>query len=262
MLHEHLHYERPSQTFSAPRLYLAFGVTTIRTAGTFYPYQELNLKRGIDAGIFPGPTMFVTSPYIGSSLFQGGQGDYVFGDYVVRTQDDARRGVRYWAAEGVTSFKVVQTITKEVLEAIIDEAHKLGLPVTAHLQSLTCREAAELGIDNLEHGLGPCTRQGEVESDPNSPGAQALIRRLVDLGVVLTVTPNARSGPLTECERNVLHPTAQDAYLARSRGAQGPSTVRTGLHPLIPAFVKAGGRIVLGSDPYGAGIIPGFANHL
>jgi hypothetical protein len=35
-------------------LYLAFGVTTGMTAGSQMPYQELNLKRTIDAGLLPG----------------------------------------------------------------------------------------------------------------------------------------------------------------------------------------------------------------
>ena len=265
MLHEHLHYggPGPSQTFSAPRLYLAFGVTTIRTAGTFYPFHELNLKRAIDAGHVPGPNMFVTSPYIGSELMPSEATGFVFGDYLVRTPEDARRGVRFWAAEGVTSIKVVQTITKEAVAAVIDEAHRLGLPVTAHLESITCREAAELGIDNLEHGLGPCTRHGEVEADPNGPRARALIQRLVELGVVLTVTPNSRpSRPLTARERDVLHPAAYESYVARVQSDQRPAAAPGRLQPLIVPFVKAGGRIVLGSDPYGDGIIPGFANHI
>jgi len=264
MLHEHLHYggPGPSQTFSAPRLFLAFGVTTIRTAGTFYPFHELNLKRAIDAGLVPGPNIFVTSPYIGSELMPAAT-EFVFGDYLVRTPEDARRGVRFWAAEGVTSIKVVQTITKEVLAAIIDEAHRLGIPVTAHLQSVTCREAAELGIDNLEHGLGPCTRRGEVEADPNGPRARALIQRLVELGVVLTVTPNSRqSRALTTRERDVLHPAAYEDYVARAQSDQRPPAAPGRLQSLIVPFVKAGGRIVLGSDPYGDGIIPGFANHI
>jgi imidazolonepropionase-like amidohydrolase len=70
---------------------------------------------------------------------------WLSGDKVVRDPDNARRAVRYWAAEGFTSFRVYQQISKDALAAIIDEAHRLGLPVTAHLKAVTCREAAELG---------------------------------------------------------------------------------------------------------------------
>src|SRR5271156_257158 len=74
-MHNHLHYtadqsqDAPgvlinSITFSAPRLYLAAGVTTMRTAGSIEPYAELNLKRKIDTGQSPGPKIDVTAPYL------------------------------------------------------------------------------------------------------------------------------------------------------------------------------------------------------
>ena len=74
MLHEHLMFTEPigltrPQDFSFPRLYLAFGVTTMRTAGTDYPYIDLNLKRRLDAGLLPGPEIYITSPYF------SGEGD-------------------------------------------------------------------------------------------------------------------------------------------------------------------------------------------
>src|SRR5262245_61247119 len=49
--------------YSAPRLYLASGVTTIRTTGTAVPYTDLNLKLAIDRGDIPGPHMLITGPY-------------------------------------------------------------------------------------------------------------------------------------------------------------------------------------------------------
>src|SRR5207237_7641884 len=61
-------FERPGlsleMSFSAPRLYLANGVTTIRTAGTYEPYTELKLKPAIEKGTVPGPHPAVTGPYL------------------------------------------------------------------------------------------------------------------------------------------------------------------------------------------------------
>ena len=54
---------------------------------------------------------------------------------------------------GATSFKAYMQITRDELGAAIDEAHKRGLKVTGHLCSVTYAEAADLGIDNLEHGF-------------------------------------------------------------------------------------------------------------
>src|ERR1700674_4988429 len=54
----------PQMTFSAPRLYLANGVTTMRTTGSVETYTDLELKRAIEAGTLPGPHLDVTGPYL------------------------------------------------------------------------------------------------------------------------------------------------------------------------------------------------------
>lgn len=266
MLHEHLQSDASDglthpEHFSYPRLYLAFGVTTIRTAGTDFPYMDLNLKRRIDAGAVPGPEIHLTSPFL------SGHDDPYFGTKIVLDPEDARRAVRYWAAEGFTSFKVYQWISKDALAAIIDEAHRLKLPVTAHLRSVTCREAAEMGIDNLEHGFGPCinrTADG-LEQDSNGPRAQALIRTLIERKVVLTATPARMWQPLSDLARELLDPSARDRYFrALSARPSATAPARPSLDgQLLLAFARAGGRLVLGSDPgcCGGGRIAGATDH-
>ena len=266
MLHEHLMSVASNELthpehFSFPRLYVAYGVTTIRTAGTDFPYMDLNLKRRIDAGAVPGPEVHLTSPFL------SGEGDPALGAKIVRDPEDARRAVRYWAAEGFTSFKAYQWISKDALAAIIDEAHRLKLPVTAHLRSVTCREAAEMGIDNLEHGFAPCIRRTAdgLEQDPNGPRAQALIRTLVERKVVLTATPAQMWQPLSDLGRELLDPSARDRYL-RELSARPASPTPSGpllAGQLLLAFARAGGRLVLGSDPgcCGGGRFAGFTDH-
>jgi imidazolonepropionase-like amidohydrolase len=276
MLHEHFQYRvaddlTHAQPFTAPRLFLAFGVTTVRTAGTDHPFVDLNLKREIDAGRVPGPEMFVTSPFLNGDASHLGDGNRFLGDKVVRDLEDARRAVRYWAAEGVTSFKVYRRIWKEALTAIIEEAHRLGLPVTAHLGSVGCREAVELGIDNIEHGFFECLRATAdgLETDPNGARAQDLIRLLLERKVVLTFTPVNFSRPLSDRELDLLHPAARESYLRAQLAqrsakppASGPDLSRLRLEAqLTLAFARAGGQLVLGSDPGGAGRMPGFTNH-
>src|ERR1043166_2810106 len=73
-LHDHLYYTaaggRSAQlTFTAPRLYLGAGVTTVRTTGSRAPYAEINLKAEVEKGRVPGPRIHVTAPYI-----TGGEG--------------------------------------------------------------------------------------------------------------------------------------------------------------------------------------------
>ncbi|MDQ6830756.1 MAG: amidohydrolase, partial [Gemmatimonadota bacterium] len=78
MVHEHLFYPTgglplySEQAFSFPRMYLAGGVTTMRTGGSMEPYTDINVRRMIDAGSMPGPKIDVTGPYLERSdaLFQ------------------------------------------------------------------------------------------------------------------------------------------------------------------------------------------------
>jgi imidazolonepropionase-like amidohydrolase len=266
MLHEHLFMNDPGdgvglshpQHFSYPRLYLAYGATTIRTAGSDYPYMDLNLKRRIDAGTTPGPEIHLTSPYF------SGEGDPVLGAMILRDPESARRAVRYWAAEGFTSFKAYQWIPKDVLAALIDEAHKLKLPVTAHLGSVSCLAAAQMGIDNLEHAFGPCIRRtaDNLEPDLNGPRTQQLVRALVDKHVVLTATPRA-SDAAADVEGPLLDPSVRDRLsrlrMTRPR-ASGPAAAPGSYNRLLKAFVNGGGRLVLGSDA-GSERLAGLADH-
>ena len=153
-MHEHLFYPSGGgipmyneMAFSFPRLYLASGITSARTGGSLEPYTDLNVKRLIDAGRMPGPHMFITGPYLEGPGSIGAQMHELTGP------EDAVRLVDYWAAVGVTSFKAYMNITRAELKAAVDEAHKRGIKVTGHLCSVGFREAAEIGIDNLEHGL-------------------------------------------------------------------------------------------------------------
>src|SRR5438034_3322210 len=149
-MHDHTFYTTSGRSvqlqFSAPRLYLASGVTTIRTTGGTSPYHEINMKRGIDRGETPGPRIHLTGPYL-----TGPGGSATMAQ--VSTPEEARRIVTYWADEGVTWFKAYTTISRAALGAAIEEAHKRGLKFTGHLCSVSFREAVELGIDTLEHGF-------------------------------------------------------------------------------------------------------------
>jgi imidazolonepropionase-like amidohydrolase len=262
MLHEHLFTNDPGggrtgapthpQPFSFPRLYLAFGVTTLRTAGTDFPYMDFNLKQRIEAGLIPGPEIHLTGPYF------SGEGDPFLGAKIMRSTEEARRAVRYWAAEGFTSFKAYQWIPKDILAAVIDEAHRLKLPVTAHLNSVTCQEAAELGIDNIEHG---CPTVYNLE--PSDPEAQATLRKLVDKKVVLTLTPTNARKPLADSTLELLDPSARQRYSKTfaTPASSAPSGFRDSHYAHFAlAFVKAGGRVVLGSDAGAASLIAGIAD--
>src|SRR5580700_6255025 len=132
--------------YTAPRLYLAAGVTTMRTTGSLEPYTDLKVKSRIDAGLMPGPSIDATAPYLEGAPTIFAQMHELTGP------DDAKRMVDYWAAEGMTSYKAYMNITREELRVAIEAAHAHKMKLTGHLCSVTWPEAVALGIDDFEHG--------------------------------------------------------------------------------------------------------------
>src|SRR5215471_14753208 len=173
-MHDHMFYPMGNAVFgemaySFPRLYLAGGVTTVRTTGSLEPYTDLELKKSIDSGQIPGPKIHVTGPYL------EGKGSWALQLHQLTGPEDAVKTVNYWLDEGVDNFKAYMFITRAELKAAIDTAHKRGAKVTGHLCAVTFREAADLGIDDLEHGLFvdteflPGKRPDECPHNPTNP---------------------------------------------------------------------------------------------
>ena len=276
----------PQMTFSAPRLYLANGITTMRTTGSVEPYADLNVKSEIDSGKMVGPHLDVTGPYL------EGAGSYFIQMHQMTSPEDARRTVAFWADQGATSFKAYMNISRAELKAAIDEAHRRHFKITGHLCSVTYPEAAELGIDDLEHGffvntqLDPgkepdkCSEgQGTptlVAMKPGSPQANSLIKLLVERHVAVTSTlPVFEQGlpihaPLNSKAMAVLTPEARESYLylrnlaatrgSTPRGQAFAEAYRNDLG-LERQFVAAGGLLLAGPDPTGnGGVIPGFGD--
>jgi imidazolonepropionase-like amidohydrolase len=284
------HHDDPvlvtQMTFSAPRLYLASGVTTMRTTGSVEPYADLNLKRDIDAGKLPGPHLDVTGPYL-----EGAESYFLQMPHLT-SPDDARQTVEYWADRGVTSFKAYMNITRAELKAAIDTAHKRGIKVTGHLCSVTYKEAAELGIDDLEHGFfvntqldtdkkpDVCSQSAGDESlarmAPDTPEAKDLINLLVSHHVAITSTLPVFEGdlgggrpPVRQQALDAMRPQAREDFflLRQQRPASAPTPkidpVLLWKHDLEleRAFVAAGGLLLAGPDPTGRGdVLPGFGD--
>jgi enamidase len=139
MVHEHLFYAMgrtyTTMPYTFPRLYLAGGTTTARTAGSMTPYEDINLRREIDRGDTIGPDLDTTGPYLnGASAYPE--------MHALTGPRDARGTVNFWADQGATSFKAYTDITRAELKAAIDAAHARHLKITGHLCSVTFREAA------------------------------------------------------------------------------------------------------------------------
>ena len=288
-MHDHLFYTAAGGrfvglAFTGPRLYLASGVTTIRTTGTASAYTDINTKHEIDAGHRAGPHIVVTTPYI-TGAGQTGSPDMA----VVTTPEAARRFVDYWAAEGATWIKIYTDISRANLRATIEEAHKRGMKVTGHLCSVSYQEAVALGIDNLEHGMLTASdfypnKQPDLcpldsyqvimkTADPAGPAAQATIRSLVQHHVPMTSTLPVIEAlcshrPVRDQRSlDMMAPEVRAAYLQNRDFIDSSKTwpftdeALTRAMAFEKAFVTAGGVLGAGVDPTGnGGALPGYGD--
>jgi len=288
MLHEHLYYTSPLEEFfnitempfTFPRLYLAAGVTTMRTGGSIEPQTDLNLKRLVTEGKLTGPDMDVTAPYIERKGFD------IPSLNVIKDTAEAAASVAFWSAKGCTSFKMYMHATKEDLSVVVREAHKRGLKVTGHIGAITYREAAEAGIDDLEHGFMASTdfvtgkkenelpagsRKSLADLDVNSPEIKDLMRLLINKKVAITSTLPVFE-PYTN--REIIHGGGLDALLPEIKEKQikewnnmqhkDSASLKLFKKELVweKQFYDGGGLLVAGTDPTGAGrTIAGYSDY-
>jgi hypothetical protein len=269
--------------FSAPRLYLAAGVTTLRTTGSLEPYTDLKVRSRIEAGAMPGPHMDLTAPYL------EGRGTIFAQMHELSGPEEAEKFVGYWASAGMTSFKAYMYLTRAELTAAVAAVHRRGLRITGHLCAVSWPEAIAAGIDDLEHGpiytdtefvigrqpdecpAGKALGASWAQRTVSDPEVAALIHSLIEHHVAVTSTL-----PVFELtvpgrptmQRRVLDSmsvAARDSYLTFRAQLDPKDTTPAKLFRLEMdferAFAAAGGLLLAGPDPTGAGgVLPGFGD--
>jgi imidazolonepropionase-like amidohydrolase len=295
-MHDHFFYPMGNgifgeMAFSFPRLYLAGGVTTIRTTGSLEPYTDLELKKQIDKGETPGPKIHITGPYL------EGAGSWALQMHQLTGPEDATKTVNFWLDQGVDNFKAYMFITPAELSAAVAAAHKRGAKVTGHLCSIGFREAASIGIDDLEHGLlvdteffpwkkpGECPEKNDyeliskldVQSGPLHDTIMDLVQHHVAVTSTLPVFEMLVPGRPTIQQRilDALSPDARSAVLNNKVRASDATAIRQRYHTdsspwpaafkkemdFEHAFAQAGGLLLAGLDPTGmGGVIAGFGD--
>jgi imidazolonepropionase-like amidohydrolase len=296
-MHDHFFYPTGAgltaeMGYTFPKLYLAGGVTTVRTTGAIEPYTDIALKKQIDAGKTAGPRMHLTGPYLEGSSSGALQMALLNGP------DDAVRTVNFWMDSGIDNFKVYMSITRAELAAVIKTAHSRKAKVTGHLCSIGFREAAALGIDGLEHGLFADTeflpnkkpdecpdllRQPETMAslDVNSGPVHEMILDLVQRHVAVTSTLPVfeilvPGRPLIQQRvLDALSPDAKSALLQNKNFIETTANIKrhygTDVSPwggafkkemeFEVAFAKAGGLLLAGPDPTGSGgVLAGYGD--
>ncbi len=276
-MHNHMRIPRSAMLSTSPKLYLASGVTTIQTCGTGNPYEELVIAKSINNGEQPGPEIINSGPY-----FTGPNGRQNF----IRSTDGktVRDTIQYWAKKGVKWLKVYTGTRPQDLKVIVDEAHKNNLKVTGHLCATTFSEAAEIGIDDIEHGFihsydhatgretGACSGNTDfrtslpIESSDVRQVQQKLIGNNVALGSTLAIFEAQANVSADERDLEVMAPYHVAAYNERKmrKQKQGDAwyfkkewLAKSMAYEL--QFFRQGGLLVAGLDP-GLHNMPGFGD--
>lgn len=283
-LHEHFYLAGPKGVLMAPlsypRLFLAAGVTSLRSPGSANNYGDLKIARAIAEGNAVGPSVDL--------------GVYmdVFGAPALKGVTDTEKYLSFWLDSGFTSVKAYRLTTSIPLKTAIEIAHRRGMKVTGHLCAVTYREAADLGIDNIEHGFvmatdfmpdhrhdvcsdpkTPLTNLATV--DPDGPAATALIEHLIARKVAITstlVTIEDFQAELPPQQGMDLLPEVFRQYHEEMRlkerqpDAKGvlhlpPSIVRNSARMEL-RFLRSGGLLVSGTDPSvpSMGVLAGYGS--
>ena len=230
------------ETRWVPMLHLANGVTSTFPAGELDPEGMMEARRRIESGEQIGARIFNSGPYFGNARNQCPE---------VRTYEDScahwpadmsdqqiRDRVDDWAIRGIKGIKAKQASPRE-LRIIIDQAHRHGITVTAHLHNyagrgtdVSVRDAILMGIDRVEHSFVDQHLILDGEMAPGTSEFEEWIRLFVDHNVyfdstnwlygraVIEADPNVDSSGLAEVDTDrFLTPYVQS--LRSGRGPRG-----------------------------------------
>ncbi len=240
---------------------LAAGVTTARDCGGEFDYlvaqRDAIEKSGEKNGV-PGPRLLL------AGLVDAG-GLKAFGHVTAETPEEGRAVVRRYHDAGFQQIKLYTFLTPDVIKAIADEAHRLGMTVTGHVpQALNAFQGVEAGMDQINHlnyvsSMMRAPGGGRGPVDVNSEPAGAAIRFFKDHHTV--VDPTAGWGEMASHSKEVDVTSFEPGILkspfildAKYRG-MGGNTTAAQMHErtaqsiaVIGALHRAGVAIVPGSD--------------
>src|SRR5262245_15658964 len=269
-------------------LFLAAGVTTVRDVGNFIN-QVGTLDHATRSGEIIGPRIF----YSGESFVH----EYGFAPWQHRTGtgDEARQEVRNRISQGASVIKIVNDITPELTQVIVDEAHSSQIPVTADILGnglLTADRAVLLGVDGLEHvsGVPQTIRLDSAPTQLPEPVSflalfgwlyadkqkeSTLIKLMVERGTFIVPTFVVMQAEFPKTVPVIADPASfylsdrlQTFWTAFNRLPRFRSKANDAFlvhfmysQQFIAQFLQAGGRVAAGSDEPTPNVVPGFSMH-
>jgi len=149
------------------RVQLLSGVTTLYVVGEMH-FIDVQAAEAIERGLIPGPRIIPGGEFITTTAGHGPDD--------ARTTDgpwELRKKVRRNLENGADHIKLTVTdrmrigpragallapgesnFSREEMQAVVEEAHRLGVQVTAHANNDSIRLALECGVDSIQHGYG------------------------------------------------------------------------------------------------------------
>lgn len=262
-----------------PVVFLANGVTSTFPAGEVDPEGMYTARRRIERGEQIGARIHSSGPYFGTARPSWKAAD--------ETAEQIRKEVDEWASRGVKGFKA-KGIQPPQLLALIDQAHKYGLPVTAHLDSgfrnsVNPRDAIYMGIDRIEHFMGGDAITGDKSAyaslealDVTRPEVDKIIALYLQRNVYYDATvsaygywydpKDARVYTKWVDEMSFLTPHAREvaqAALPRKPNEQFKRIYETKMKEVKRFYDKGGARLItVGTDhPSWGEYLSGFGTH-
>jgi imidazolonepropionase-like amidohydrolase len=195
-------------------LFLAAGVTSVRDAGDAIVVQKL-LARYADEHPTLCPGIFLCTP-----LIDGAPAYHPDVSRSITDPNEVPAFIDDMAGWGVATVKLYVRVKREVARKVISEAHRHGLPVTAHLGSISAQDAMADGIDCLEH-IWSAWYSAFPTDDPavkprmdlNNPAAQSLVQQMATKRVMLCPTLTVFRNMLYLCDLPEVHEHPDNAVV-------------------------------------------------
>lgn len=138
LIDAHFHLDR---LYGLPHIFLKKGITSLRDPGAWISAYDEERKKGEAL-----PRLFLTGPHF--DMFPPA---HPHDALIILDEEEAKMQVKKMAELGASAIKVYYRLPMGTIRAVCEEAHRLGLPVTAHLEISDALEVIRRGVDGIEH---------------------------------------------------------------------------------------------------------------
>lgn len=251
-------------------LFLANGVTTIRTMWGLDNRLSLVERDAIEAGVRLGPRIYAASPGM-----DGSPGPWNSLTPPVESGDQARQLVRQYVNEGYDFIKVYSNLSLNVYDAILDEAHKQGIPAVGHVPwEVGLQHTLESGQVTMEHlyGFGiAASSNSRIDGELDWTTVREMAMRSRDAGAwhvptmtIFSLTPADMLEIETRPSFRYIGPVLRSRFATwKNQGRDPVQTEAIGRNQsaILKILIEVGGNILLGCDTGISRVLPGFAVH-